>query len=223
MSDEKMIIQSNGPYTVRGGVPLVSKSPVLSEQGEPIDWKKNDDLSSKEVYLLCRCGQSNEQPFCDGTHIMVGFDGTETADTSSIADRAVTLGGDNLVIKDDRSICDHSGFCCNRVTTVWKMIEAEDNREKQAEIIAMIERCPSGALSYALNVHDEAVEQDLRKEVSVIPDGPLWVTGGVDIERSDGQPFETRNRVTLCRCGASKIKPYCDGSHKKLKKSSDGD
>ena len=223
MSDEKIIIQSNGPYAVRGAVPLVSRSPVLSEQGEPLDWKKNDDLSTKDVYLLCRCGQSNEQPFCDGTHIMVGFDGTEAADTSSIADRAVTLGGDNLVVKDDRSICDHSGFCSNRVTTVWKMIEAEDNRQKQAEIIAMIERCPSGALSYALNVNDEAVEQDLRKEVSVIPDGPLWVTGGVDIERSDGQPFETRNRVTLCRCGASKIKPYCDGSHKKLKKSSDGD
>ena len=103
------------------------------------------------------------------------------------------------------------------------MIEAEDNREKQAEIIAMIERCPSGALSYALNIHDEAVEQDLRKEMSVIPDGPLWVTGGVDIERSDGQPFETRNRVTLCRCGASNNKPLCDGSHKHLKKSSDGD
>ena len=44
-------------------------------------------------------------------------------------------------------------------------------------------------------------------------DGPLWVTGGVPVTMSNGQPLEVRNRVTLCRCGQSKIKPLCDGSH----------
>ena len=46
--------------------------------------------------------------------------------------------------------------------------------------------------------------------------GPLWVTGNIPIERSDGKPFEIRNRVTLCRCGESKLKPLCDGLHREM-------
>jgi CDGSH-type Zn-finger protein len=43
--------------------------------------------------------------------------------------------------------------------------------------------------------------------------GPLWVRGGIPITSSDGKRLEVRNRVALCRCGASKNKPYCDGTH----------
>jgi CDGSH-type Zn-finger protein len=43
--------------------------------------------------------------------------------------------------------------------------------------------------------------------------GPLWVRGGIQVEAADGTPYEVRNRVTLCRCGASQNKPFCDGSH----------
>src|SRR4029077_8850295 len=72
--------------------------------------------------------------------------------------------------------------------------------------------CPSGALSYSIN--GEVVEPDLPQEIAVTPDGALWVSGGIPIERADGQPCEVRNRVTLCRCGASNNQPYCDGTHK---------
>lgn len=47
----------------------------------------------------------------------------------------------------------------------------------------------------------------------MVDDGPLYVTGRIPVELADGEPFETRNRMTLCRCGASKSKPLCDGSH----------
>ena len=73
--------------------------------------------------------------------------------------------------------------------------------------------CPSGALTYSVEPDGE-VEPDLATQVAVVADGPLWVTGGVPIERSDGQAVERRNRVTLCRCGQSANKPHCDGSHK---------
>jgi hypothetical protein len=76
----------------------------------------------------------------------------------------------------------------------------------------MIERCPSGALTY--EVDGEQIEPDLPEQIAVIPDGPLWVSGGLEIERSDGTTLETRNRVALCRCGQSGSKPLCDGSHK---------
>ena len=76
----------------------------------------------------------------------------------------------------------------------------------------MIERCPSGALTF--NVEGEAIEPGLPVEIAVIPDGPLWVTGDIEVTGSDGAPLERRNRVTLCRCGHSASKPLCDGSHK---------
>lgn len=212
----KITVRPNGPYIVRGGISLVRKTPVISEHGEPLTWQKAGLQSPPDVYALCRCGNSSTKPFCDGTHVSVGFDGTETADTGPIADREKIYEGEKIVVKDDRSICDHSGFCGNRVTNVWKMIRQTGDTQVWAQIMAMVERCPSGALSYALDADSENVEPDLPEEVAIIPEGPLWVSGGISVERSDGQPFETRNRVTLCRCGASKRKPLCDGSHKEV-------
>jgi hypothetical protein len=48
--------------------------------------------------------------------------------------------------------------------------------------------------------------------IAVIADGPYFVSGGLPMTRGDGQPFESRSRVTLCRCGESANKPLCDGS-----------
>ena len=75
----------------------------------------------------------------------------------------------------------------------------------------MAHNCPSGALT--LRAEGTEVEPALPTEVVLVPDGPLWVTGGVTVTRSDGVALEPRNRVTLCRCGASSNKPLCDGSH----------
>jgi ferredoxin len=92
----------------------------------------------------------------------------------------------------------------------------------QNQVIAMVERCPSGALTYEINVDNDTsndyqeVEPDLPTAIAVITDGPLWVTGDIRIERVDGQPMEIRNRVTLCRCGHSINKPFCDGTHNKI-------
>ena len=213
---QSITVRGNGPYIVRGGIPLVRKKPVMSEHGEPLTWQKEDVLSTEEVYRLCRCGQSNKKPFCDGTHTLVEFDGLETADIGPIADRSVFHEGERIVVQDDRSLCMHAGFCGNQVTNIWKMIEQTDNTQVRAQLMAMVDRCPSGALSFALEPDAEIVEPDLPKEVAVIPDGPLWISGGIPVTRSDGQPLETRNRVTLCRCGASAKKPLCDGTHKEI-------
>ena len=80
--------------------------------------------------------------------------------------------------------------------------------------MAMIERCPSGALTYRVPDSDGDIEPELRAGVGVVDDGPLFVTGGVTVIRTDGRSMEARNRVTLCRCGGSANKPLCDGSHK---------
>jgi hypothetical protein len=86
----------------------------------------------------------------------------------------------------------------------------------RAQVINMVERCPSGAMTYRLEIDGADVEPDLRPAVAVIADGPLHLTGGVTAQRADGTRLETRNRVTLCRCGASTHKPLCDGTHREV-------
>ena len=80
--------------------------------------------------------------------------------------------------------------------------------------------CPSGRL-VAHDRDGKAIEPDFEPSIGLVHDtqaakmGPLWVRGGIQVESADGKPYEVRNRVTLCRCGKSRNKPFCDGSHLK--------
>ncbi len=213
---QKITIRPHGPYVVRGQIPLVRKSQVETEYGEPYDWKLEGVLETPETYGLCRCGQSKNKPFCDSTHTLVSFDGEETADPEPIATREQEFKGDTIVVKDDHSFCVHAGYCGTRSTNIWDMVEESSDPEVRAKIIEMVQNCPSGTLTFAPDEESEVVEQELTSEIAVVPDGPLWIRGGIPVERRDGKPVETRNRVTLCRCGASENKPFCDGTHKQV-------
>jgi CDGSH-type Zn-finger protein len=215
MNDNAVVrVKPNGPYEVSGGLPVSRREEVESEHGEPLTWRTTDELPSSALYALCRCGGSGRKPFCDGTHARVGFDGTEAAPTDDYEARATTYAGTGIVMEDDRGLCEHAGFCGNRVSNVWKMLRETDESITRAQVMAMIERCPSGALTYRLAAGEAPVEPLLPAAIGVVKDGPLWLTGGVRVERADGEPLERRNRVTLCRCGQSARKPLCDGSHK---------
>jgi CDGSH-type Zn-finger protein len=220
---KRIVVVEDGPYVVHGHVPLVHKIQVVSEHGEPLTWMKGEVFETPETYDLCRCGRSSHKPFCDVTHALTDIDATETADTGVTADRQVLYeGGTGIVVKRDFSLCMDSGFCGNRVTNVEEMVPHTDDTQVRAQVMAMIERCPSGSYAYSLEAGGDDIEPDLPQQVAVTTEitsegpirGPLWVTGGIPIERADGQPFETRNRVTLCVCGLSNSKPLCDGMHR---------
>jgi CDGSH-type Zn-finger protein len=215
MADSETItVQPNGPYVVTGGVALRRKQPVISEHGEPLTWQTSAAIDVPDAYALCRCGGSGNKPFCDGTHNRAGFDGTESAPTEPYAQRAKRYEGTGIVVVDDRRICEHAGFCGNRITNVWKMTPQTADSVVRAQVIAMVERCPSGALTYEID--GNVIEPDVPVEIAVVTDGPLWVTGCIAVQRSDGAPLEARPRVTLCRCGGSANKPLCDGTHKEI-------
>ncbi len=208
-------VETNGPYRVTGGIPLVRVSKVETEQHEPIAWHVDESLEAPDEYLLCRCGDSETKPFCSDMHLQVAFDGTETAPTDTYAERAKILGGTDVTIRDDRGICTHASFCANRITNVWKAAKKiDEDPELRDQIVAMVSRCPSGALSYL--VDGVETEPDLPVQIGVQKDGPLMVTGRIRVQRSDGGSFEIRNRVALCRCGNSSNKPLCDGTHKEI-------
>jgi CDGSH-type Zn-finger protein len=208
-------VRPHGPYRVSGGVPLTRRRIVYSEHGEPMTWQTVERSAPGPDYVLCRCGQSAAKPYCDGSHAAAGFDGTEAPPAGSYDDRAVAMAGTGIIVRDDRAICVHAGFCGNRVSNVWKLVRGSgtDDSITRAQVMAMVERCPSGALTYRLEPDGDDIEPELREEITVIPDGPLWVTGRVPVTLTNGERLEGRNRVTLCRCGASAAKPLCDGSH----------
>jgi CDGSH-type Zn-finger protein len=205
-------VTPNGPLLVRGDVPVYRRRHIETEAGEPIAWKTVARLEAGPRFALCRCGGSQIKPFCDATHRRNGFESPDSA-AGTYDERAKVLGGAQITVRDDRSICSHAGFCGNQVTNVWKSVSNTADTVVRAQVIAMIERCPSGALTYGVDGDD--AEPLLPQAIGVVDDGPICVTGGVTVTTADGTVFETRNRVTLCRCGASANKPLCDGSHSK--------
>jgi CDGSH-type Zn-finger protein len=224
-SRKRIVVEEDGPYQVYGGIPLVRKTQVVSEYGEPLTWQKEGTIETDESYELCRCGESSTLPICDSTHRQNGFDGTETADTGATAERQVIYaGGTKIVVKRDRSLCMEAGFCGMRLTNIKRMVAHTDDTQVRSQVMAMIERCPSGSYSYAIEEGGPDIEPDLPQQIAVVTEitsdgpiiGPYWVTGNIPIERADGKPLETRNRVMLCGCGQSKIKPLCDGTHRTL-------
>ncbi len=212
----RIVVGTNGPYRVSGSVRVLRTAIVETEYGEPIDWDEGPEFKTPPGgFELCRCGKSSRKPFCDATHEREPFDGTETAERGPSADRRIAYEGDGVTMTDDRGFCTHAGFCGDRFTTVWVMIHQTSDPEVRERLKDMVRKCPSGRLAYSEPPDATDVEPDYRPpSIGIEPNGPIWVRGGVTIESEDGSTYEVRNRVTLCRCGRSRNKPFCDGSHK---------
>ena len=222
----KIKIIKDGPYRVIGDLPLRKKHQHCSAYGEPLEWIDEGEVEHQEgSYLLCRCGKSKNMPFCDQSHVNSGFNGDETAITDGPFGRDLNYYGPRgfMVTKHTR-ICMNSGFCVQKDTDFVELTEKSGDPEKKARVIKMIEDCPSGSLTYKVEQGGADVEPDLPMEIADTYEctqygqirGPIWVTGYVPIERADGEAFIPRNRVTLCTCGFSRIKPLCDGTHRPL-------
>ena len=206
-------VERNGPYRVSGRVALSRTAQVETEYEEPVDWAPFEPLEAAAEYALCRCGRSATKPFCDDTCTTLTWDSAEMADPALRKTRARVFVGEGVVMTDDHSLCTHAGFCGDRFTSVWQMIRHTDDPAIRERLEAMIDRCPSGTLAHARDVESEDDEPEFDKGIGVIKDGPLWIRGGIPVVSADGDAYEVRNRMTLCRCGGSGNKPFCDGSH----------
>jgi CDGSH-type Zn-finger protein len=211
------VVRVNGPYRVEGDVRLLRTAIVTTDRGEPIAWDEGPDFATRDGVELCRCGASETKPFCDRVCETNGFDGTETADRGPIAARRTSFHGDGVVLWDDPSLCTHAGFCRNLRTTVWgNAVEAADP-DSRAEFVSMVQQCPSGRLAYGEEADPERlIEPTLDRSIGVEPNASYWVRGGIPVVSEDGTPYEVRNRQTLCRCGRSNNKPFCDGMHRRI-------
>ena len=170
-------------------------------------------IETGETMALCRCGESANKPFCDGTHAKVGFSSTKIE--GRVDDKRETYVGKKITIHDNRGICAHAGHCTDGLASVFRMREEpwiHPDAAGRDEIIAIIEKCPSGALSFSVD-DLESAEQEDEPTIYISPNGPYVVSGGVDLLDTTPPEGASMKQFTLCRCGGSKNKPFCDGSH----------
>ena len=210
-------ITKNGPYRVTGSVPLAVQTIVSNPAGESIEWHQGLPFETDGEYRLCRCGQSSNKPFCDGSHERVAFEGDETASRQPYLAQASEEDGATVALTDAESLCAYARFC-DVGGSIWRLVQRSDEQSTSLAVNEA-ERCPSGRLVIWDRRTRESREPELEASIGLIQDpaegvsGPLWVRGSIPIVSADGAEYETRNRVTLCRCGASQNKPFCDGSH----------
>ena len=218
-SDECIIkVSKNGPYIVSGKIPIIESVINCDNKGIPIDWKLGKEYPVTEKCALCRCGHSNNKPFCDGTHAKINFNGTETADIEKIYSQAKEINGPELILKDVEKLCASARFC-HRSGDIWKQIPKSNNPEIKQIAIRNSCDCPSGRLMLRDKKTGKSFEPELGRSIELVADpfigvnGPIWVRGNIPIKSADGKIYAGRNRVTLCRCGKSLNKPFCDSSH----------
>jgi hypothetical protein len=131
---------------------------------------------------------------------------------------AKTIDGPQLALKDAEILCASARFC-HRGGDIWDQIPQTNDPKIKENCVRNSCDCPSGRLTVIDKATGTVVEPKLDQAIGVIEDpsmgigGPLWIRGGIPVFSTDGKPYEIRNRATLCRCGKSTIKPYCDSSH----------
>ncbi len=211
-------ITTNGPYMVSGALPLAKETIGANAEGESVQWQHGKSYPLQAQYALCRCGQSTNKPYCDGTHTKVNFDGTETASRKPYLDQATVMKGPTMTLTDVESLCAFARFC-DPNGQVWNQVNDTQDASVRKDFVRQTCDCPSGRLVAWDNATGQPVEPKLTPSIGIIEDpvkecaGPLWLRGGVQLVGADGFAYEVRNRMTLCRCGASQNKPFCDGSH----------
>lgn len=214
----KVQISKDGPYIVSGGLPLSKEIIGTNKDGESVKWKQGKKYPSQGQYALCRCGLSANKPFCDGSHTKAGFDGTETASRQPYLDQAKVMRGPKLSLTDVENLCAFARYC-DPNGKVWNLVNETDNPSANKHFVRQTCDCPSGRLVAWDNETGKPIEPKYEPSIGVIEDpakgcsGPYWLRGGVQLVGADGFEYEVRNRVTLCRCGASQNKPFRDGTH----------
>ena len=217
-SNPKIEITRDGPYLVSGGLPLSEQWIVTNAEGDSLDYREGKKHPAQPKYALCRCGHSGNKPFCDGSHSKAKFDGTETASREPYLKQEKTIEGPALNLTDADSLCAFARFCDPK-GRIWNLVKQTDDPEARQLTEYEAAHCPAGRLVAWDKKTGKAIEPKFEPSLGLIEDtdkkvsGPIWVKGGIPVISADGKAYEVRNQVTLCRCGLSNNKPFCDGSH----------
>lgn len=218
-------IDVQGPYLVYGNPPV--KQAFITNNEEGTAWTYREGSKSYDTgdspIALCRCGTSKHKPYCDGSHATADWDPALTAPRRPVLEDAEVYEGPALQLTDNESYCAFARFC-DAKGRIWNLVEIADSPRSIELAKRITNHCPSGRLKLWDKRSGETYEVHFDPSVMLIEDsplrlsGPIWVRGGIPISAGDdGYTYEVRNRVTVCRCGMSSNKPFCDGSHASMR------
>ena len=189
----------NGPLVVKG---LTS---IQDEDGNA--------LEAKPVMALCRCGQSKNKPFCDGSHSAAGFE--SRGGKPEGPDRIFRYEGAEVTVTFNPRLCSHAAECGRIAKNIFNVKQkpwVQPDSGTVEEVKAVVAACPSGALQMIEGDVPKGIVPDDRPQVKIQKNGPYWVTG-CQIDTDANAEAVMENKFVLCRCGLSGNKPYCDGTH----------
>ncbi len=219
----RITVDPEGPYLVYGAPPLAQQFFVENDLGEMWYYQQGDSYPTlNQPTALCRCGHTGRTPYCDGSHTDCPWDPSLTAPERPLLSDIETYKGQTVDLTDNEAYCAFARFC-DAKGQVWRLVKKTDNEHARQWVIRMANRCPAGRLSAWDKDTGEPFEPHYEPGLGLVEDpaigcsGPLWVRGGIPVQRADGYTYEIRNRVTLCRCGESSNKPFCDGAHASVK------
>lgn len=198
----KITAVEDGPFRVEGATSITRMLDGVAVELKP-------------TAFLCRCGGSQNKPFCDGTHSRNGFTGAQDPDRVADHVDSYTSGDQRITIHDNRGLCAHAGVCTDNLAQVFRLRTepfVDPDGATAEEIIAVIEQCPSGALSYTLDGAGHA-DPSGPTTIAYPPGGPYVISGEVELVDIDLPAGASGDHCTLCRCGASQNKPFCSGKH----------
>ena len=203
----KITPKEDGPLIVQG-------VPILKQKGGDID-------VDKPVYALCRCGMSQNKPYCDGAHAKAGF--TSDNGGAKIRNTPVSYSGEvdghQVTVSYTPVLCGHIAACQALHKEVFdpaKKPWIQPENGSLDRILAVVKACPSGALRISVDGEEEHHIDSDQTSIRINKNGP-YVVKNVELEAEFNGAGASEKEYILCRCGQSKNKPFCDGTHHDVK------
>lgn len=207
----KIMPVTNGPLYLTNSEAPEKVENLQNSRGEPISRVVN--------VALCRCGGSRNKPFCDGTHARLRFSSDNNGPPQA-ADRRKDYLNKKIIVHDNRRLCSHSAECLRNLEAVFRLGERpwiNPDGATVESVIQTVKKCPSGALSYSIDGLEHR-DQERKPLVIVEKNGPYSIQGGIELVGTENWAAgASKEHYTLCRCGASTNKPFCDGTHLSIK------
>ena len=201
----------------RGKIIFTKYSPYLMADIEIYNFK-NEKYDTPRVISLCRCGNSKNKPFCDGTHAGIEFNNERLEEKKRPPKE---YAGPGITVYYDKYLCKHIGKCTHGFPEVfnadskpWINVEKLE-KEDIEKLIEVIKKCPSGALSYSLENQKRETSYNNVQKIKIERNGSINIQGGIELidDNNSSGLLDSKEHYSLCRCGASKHKPFCDGTH----------
>jgi CDGSH-type Zn-finger protein len=205
------------PERKRPSITVLRNGPYRVEGVEDIKNSDGRTLPYRPITMLCRCGASKRKPLCDGSHSRIGFVGDK--DQSRTEGKTNEYAGQQITIVDNTDVCCRDRSCITDLPQVFET--CDPNAASPAEIIKTIRKCPSGALTYRIG-GEHCKDFGREPAITIVKNGPIRVVGGICFNDEMGSKPACEEHYTLCRCGGSRNRPFCDGTHADIDFRGDG-